>query len=221
MITLDPTPVVILTPISDDAPVTLNCPDCGGPRLRMFSNRQEVIGSKYFLSDGDTVDGFFESLCAAGIEDAEHFERTENTDHELLIGECPHCGQRYTAIDASLINAEVDQDWIDTYFLGHQGDAGRGPASNFQATMGDSTWLTSEYKTPKGTMQTHMFGPFPSPEIDHGYRFRPGEFEFAKTLLVKHWPALKAAAAGGAYIQPPIDFDDTIDALAKLATDPS
>lgn len=180
MITINPTPAITLTPITDDAPVTLNCPHCGGPRLRMFSNRQEVIGSKYFLYDGDTLPDFDE--CAA------------SADHELLIGECPHCDHRYTAIDASLINAEVDQDWIDTYFLGNQGDAGRGPASNFQATMGDLIWLTSEYKTSKGTMQTHMFGPFPSPEVDHGYRFRPGEFEFATALLVKHWAALKAAA---------------------------
>lgn len=144
----------------------LNCPNCGQPRLVAKPKSVNVPGGGYFLSDGDTIFGLYQKLVDAGFEKAidviaPNAWDTVNYDYDLLVGECPFCGEEYFVLQVSMIDdaVEVDREFVESYF---RENAPVPPPTNFVATLAEQNlqWLVHRHDTSKGVSLTHVIGPF-------------------------------------------------------------
>lgn len=84
-----------------------------------------------------------------------------NYDYEMLVGECPSCGEQYFVLQVSMIDdaVEVDREFVESYF---RANAPAPEPTNFVARLAESSleWLVQRHDTSKGIALTHVFGPF-------------------------------------------------------------
>ncbi len=92
--------MIEMTPIT--SPLELRCPCCQVPRLRVHADRSEVIGSRYWLDDGDTIADLWSALSDAQ-------KAPDNFDYEMLIGTCPSCAGRYYVAEACFLAGDREK----------------------------------------------------------------------------------------------------------------
>jgi hypothetical protein len=133
---------------------TISCPCCGVVRLEVQQDGLKAVGSRYWLSDGDTISPLWTKLTDAQKE-------PNNFDYMMMVGDCPSCGELYYVAEVSFMAGE--RDLVEPY-LQHNVK----PISTAFFTCAfdvvrdgiPSKWLRQVSETPLGTMHTHTFGPF-------------------------------------------------------------
>ena len=145
-------PMIAMAPVKDS--LTLQCPCCGSARLRVNANSVEVIGSRYWLHDGDTIACLWQQLTDSQ-------KKPFNFDYEMLVGACPSCNERYYVAEASFIAG--DRQFTEPYLYRNvetQNDRFFSCTSSVALKGVPSSWLCQKTETPHGDLHSHTFGPF-------------------------------------------------------------
>lgn len=143
-----------------EATTTIQCPCCGTPRLKVHADRMEVIGSRYWLSDGDTISGLWHLLTDAQ-------KLPNNFDYEMMVGECHACDERYYVAEACFLAG--DRELTEPYLHRNAqtlSDRLFACSSSVQIDGVPTTWLCEVSETPHGPRHLHTFGPFPLDSIE-------------------------------------------------------
>lgn len=191
-----------------DGEHSINCPECGQPRLLVTKNAVKVPRGRTWLSDGDTIFGLYNDLVAADLEqpvasDDPNAWDKENYDYKLMVGECPKCHEEYFVLIVNMIDpaVEVDTRFVESYFRRNcpipepTNLIGQMPELNLE-------WLVSRHDTDRGVALEHIFGPF---SLDGKTMKGPygvaacssGDMDswvFGRKFLFELWPQLKALA---------------------------
>ena len=83
-------------------PYALSCPACADALLWVHPTSTEVPGRRYWLKDGDTIPGLWDAL-------SEVQRAPDGFDFELMVGDCPSCGEDYYAVYANFMSASETQ----------------------------------------------------------------------------------------------------------------
>jgi hypothetical protein len=188
--------------ITDANPHTINCPCCGKPRLTVNEvGVKNAGGSKYFLDDGDTIQGIGKMLRPEQ-------QVRETYTAVLEVGTCSACGGRYFIVDVALVDSLAPKGSKDHDFymeclygnvpLRHSVQA---VCSLDQPIDGvPAQWLMLENLADDKPVQQHWFGPFRldnagDVEGINGVAYHGNDAEpwtFGRDLVVKLWDALWA-----------------------------
>ncbi len=194
---------ITLQPI--ETQVKLKCPHCDQPIYRVLKNDSEVIRGGYWLRDGDTIPGLYSALT-------EEQRQPNGFDYGLLVGNQSCCGQDYYVVECQIINAQFERDeegYLIHFFEKHlHGESAE--IVNFTAhyqgkeSLAPSQWIVTQAPSPKGIIQSHLFGPFPLLEdisssygvaacgdLAHSYTWTHGQ-----NLLLALWNDLGVLALG-------------------------
>jgi hypothetical protein len=132
----------------------LNCPCCGRAVLIALPEKSEVPGGGTWLQDGDTIPGLWDQLTDAQ-------KAPSSFDYELMIGTCPGCQQQYYAVLCNWMQGDYAE--LEDYLLRNVPlNEERNYVCVNEVDMDGvpRQWLMQEYRTEKGPMQEHWFGPF-------------------------------------------------------------
>jgi len=180
----------------------LNCPNCGHTRLVAKTKSSEVPGGGCWLSDGDTIFGLYDDLVKAGFEKSVTSWDDASYIYFLLVGTCPACHKEYVVLQVSMIDAEVDNEFVESYF---RENAPVPPPTNYVANLAERNleWLIERHDTAKGVALTHIIGPF---ALKNGKTMKgqygvsacsSGDFDTwqaGRELVFGLWPQLKTLA---------------------------
>ena len=133
---------------------TIHCPCCNAPRLQVRPDSMEVVGSRYWLSDGDTISALWAKLSEA--------QKARNDfDYEMLVGECPSCGGSYYVADVAFMAGE--RELIEDHLHGNIDPIS---SAYFQCSLDvpiegvPVQGMCEVNETTQGPMHRHTFGPF-------------------------------------------------------------
>lgn len=192
---------ITLQPIETD--VELKCPHCNQPIYRVLPNDSEVIRGGYWLRDGDTISGFYNALT-------DEQKQPNGFDCGLVVGSQACCEQDYYVVECQLIDAEFERDeegylihFFEQHFYGESAEIVNFTAhSQGKEKLVIQEWIVTQAPSPKGIIQSHLFGPFPLLEdisgsygvvaygnLAHSYTWTHG-----RNLLLTLWNDLRVLA---------------------------
>jgi hypothetical protein len=133
----------------------VKCPSCSNDIYHLFPDRSAVPGSRYFITDGDSVPGVWLKL--------RDDQKDRACAQTLEVGTCHNCGETYHFATAALIDVVNDDQHADPYLLLN---ADLGKETNYLCRAVDGSafipeqWFLQEYATDIGPMHYHYLGPF-------------------------------------------------------------
>jgi hypothetical protein len=159
---------------------TIDCPHCRKALVTLFPNGPKQAFDRYLYDDGDVRRSLSE------------IPRLHGSDIEVRLGTCFYCTGDYFGVTARFIDAILDDEFIQIYFLGN-GD--RGEESNFIGQNSEEEWTVTRFDTPLGPMLEHQFGPCAAKLTGIHYPGNASTFagpsELAEHFLLAQWNELR------------------------------